>query len=129
MVRETEGRAFIDGRLVATVMLREEYVSDLVRIPLPGTGTDDIVDRGRWQQAYLWLANIDEQLRLRLQGLIALASASVQQRRAARDSNSTAVGLQIALDDGRQLPMASLSSPFETSGVAEDTAFPVSFAE
>ena len=125
-IHVSTGEAFIDGRCVATVMLREEWVARMVPVPIPGENRVDYKDLSHSGQAYVQFETVeDPNLRGRLELLVEFASTDVERRRAIRDAGQRAISLEFRLEDDRNV-QGIVEPPVVAQATIKNTLFRVS---
>ena len=104
--------------------LHEEWVQDIVEMPIPGRaglGHKDLSHRG---PAYIRFDHIDDhRLEVHLERLIDFADGDLEQKRAIRDAGGRTFPLDLVLDDGRSITGACVEAPTSWDGPTESTLF------
>jgi hypothetical protein len=123
--RVTDGEAFVEGRRVAFIELQEEWIEDVVRVPLPGTGRDGYKDLSHSGQAYVRFTElVDPGFSAQLERLVEYAGADLDRQRAMRNAGQRGPLVIDLLVDGRNLMGAHINAPAFGHMRITDAMFP-----
>jgi hypothetical protein len=122
----TTGKALIGETPVADVELHEEWVQNVLEVPIPGRagfGHKDLSHRG---PAHIRFEHIDDQrLELQVERLLDFADGDLEQKRTIRDVGGRTFPLDLMLDDGRSISGARVAAPPSWDAPTESTLFPI----